>query len=85
MIPHQVHQAGELVTIEFGRTARLKLRLERLFADIMIFGEPGVDRAKIDIQRFRQFFLFGAVNNVFYDANAQGVFGHASIRRSALN
>lgn len=74
MIPYQVHQAGELVTLEFGRTARLGLRLESLFAAIMIFGEPGVDRAEIDIQRLRQCFRFGAVYNQFYDANAQGFF-----------
>ena len=56
MIAYQVHQAGELVTIEFERTARLGLRLESLFATIMIFGETGVDRAKIDIQRLSQNF-----------------------------
>ena len=55
MIPNQGHQARELVTREFGGTARLGLRLKGLFAAIVILGKPGIDRSEIDIQRLRQF------------------------------
>lgn len=72
MIPHQGHQASELVTREFGGTARLGLRLKCRFAAIMILGKPGIDRAEIDIQRLRQFFRLGPVYNQLYDAKAQG-------------
>lgn len=74
MIPNQVRQASELITIELGWTTRFGLRFQCLFAAIMVFGEPGVDRADIDVQRLRQFFWFGTIDNQMYDSNPQGFF-----------